>query len=249
MRQYEKSKYHFTQALQLENLSREVVARGQNDLGVLLLEMKEYEEAEELLTTSLAIREEAQLEDAASTSMLGLSEVYLARGRSKDAVELLTRCKAITDKFQTKQKQVRLLQLLARAYSACGKYEEATQAYEQYNSLLRDAKSEQERRIFKLKNEQIEKQRKVIADKHSQLMATFDEVRRLKINRKSIYFSWMTVILLVLISEIFLDPWIEHLSYDNFISLSVKVLIACLFKPIDGMYEKILWDRAMGKVA
>ena len=114
--------------------------------------------------------------------------------------------------------------------------------------MIREAKSEQERKIFKLKNEQIEKQRKIIADKHSQLMATFDEVKRLKINRKSIYFSWITVILLVLVSEIFLDPMIEHLAYDNFLSLAVKVAIACLFKPIDGMYESILWNRAIKKV-
>ena len=121
--------------------------------------------------------------------------------------------------------------------------------YEQYNTLIKEAKSEQERKIFRLKNEQIEKQRKIIADKHSQLMATFDEVKRLKINRKSIYFSWMTVIILVLISEMILDPWIEHLSYDNILSLGVKVLIACLFKPIDGMYESILWNRTIRKVA
>ena len=106
----------------------------------------------------------------------------------------------------------------------------------------------QEKKIFKLMNDQIERQRKMIADKHELLMATFEEVKRLKINHKSIYFSWLTVILLVLVSEIFLDPFIEHLAYDNVLSLAVKVLIACLFKPIDGMYESMLWKRTLKKV-
>jgi tetratricopeptide (TPR) repeat protein len=249
MKQFDLAKEHLTKALNAGDLSREVYARAQNDLGMLHVELKEFDEAEGLLVASLRTREEMALEDAASTTMIGLGEVYLALNRTQDAVDILSRCKAVTEKFKTKQKQVKAVQLLARALCANGDYESATHLYEQYNSMFKETRSEQEKKIFKLMNEQIERQRKMIADKHEQLTATFEEVKRLKINRKSIYFSWLTVILLVLVSEIFLDPWIEHLSYDNVLSLAVKVLIACLFKPIDGLYEGILWNRTMKKVA
>jgi tetratricopeptide (TPR) repeat protein len=248
MKQYDLAKEHLTKALNAGDLSREVFARAKNDLGMLHLELKEYADAEELLIASLKTREELALEDAASTTMMGLGEVYLAQGRTQEAVDLLCRCKAITDKFKTKQKQVKAIHLLARALSANGDYQSATHHYEQFNSMFKETRSEQEKKIFKLMNEQIERQRKMIADKHDQLMATFEEVKRLKINRKSIYFSWLTVILLVLVSEVFLDPLIEHLAYDNLLSLAVKVLIACLFKPIDGIYEGILWNRTIKKV-
>jgi hypothetical protein len=55
-------------------------------------------------------------------------------------------------------------------------------------------------------------------------------------------------VLLVLPSLWSLTPMIEHLSYNNVLSLAVKVLIACLFKPIDGIYESILWNRTIKKV-
>jgi len=248
MKQYDQARDHLTKALQAEGLSREVYARAQNDLGMLLVELKEYDEAEKLLIGSLQTREEMKLEDASSTTMMGLGEMYLVQGRTQEAVDILCRCKTITDKFKTKQKQVKAIHLLARALSANKDYESATRLYEQFNSMVKETRSEQEKKIFKMMNEQIERQRKMIADKHEQLMATFAEVKRLKINRKSIYFSWMTVIILVLVSEIFLDPWIEHLAYNNILSLAVKVLIACLFKPIDGIYEGMLWRRTMKKV-
>jgi hypothetical protein len=79
-------------------------------------------------------------------------------------------------------------------------------------------------------------------------MATFEEVKKLKINRKATLFSWLTVIILVLISETFLDPLIEDYAYDTALSLLVKIGIALLFKPIDGIYEKILWKKVINKV-
>jgi hypothetical protein len=52
-----------------------------------------------------------------------------------------------------------------------------------------------------------------------------------------------------LVSEIFIDPFIEnYYSYNIAISLAVKIGIALLFKPIDGMYESILWNKTIKKI-
>jgi hypothetical protein len=139
------------------------------------------------------------------------------------------------------------LSLLARANSVAKNYEEAISYYEQYQALYDNVKGEQERNIFKFKNAQIERQKRIISEKHAQLAATLDEIKRLKVDRKATIFSWTTIIVMVVISELFLDPIIENYAYNNVLSLGVKVMIALLFKPIDGLYEKILWERAIKK--
>ena len=248
MRDYEKSKFHLTKALEVEDLPAPIMSRIENDLGVLYLEMKEYDIAETWLSRSLATREANGLEDAACTSMTALAEVYLDQNRITESLQLLDRCLVLVERFQAKWKKIKVLSLMAKAHSQTKNYELAVSYYDQYNKLYDELKGEQERNIFKFKNAQIEKQKKVIQDKHNQLTATFEEIKRLKVNRKAVVFSWITIIILVLISELFLDPLIENYSYNNLLSLLVKVLIALLFKPIDGLYEKILWDRTIKKV-
>ena len=137
---------------------------------------------------------------------------------------------------------------MARAYAEDGNFEKAVACYEQHVVLFTQTKAEQERKIFKFKNEQIEKQKQIIADKHQQLAATFEEVKRLKVDRKAAIFSWATIIILVVISEVLIDPLIENHSYNTVLSLLVKVAIALLFKPLDGMYENLLWKRTIRKV-
>lgn len=247
MKDYEKSEFHLIKSLEVKDLPPTIISRVENDLGELYLEKKEYDKAEKLLTSSIKVREANKLEDAACTSMTALAEVYLQQGRISEALQLLDRCMALVEKYQTKLKKVRVLNLMARAHSRSENYEEAVGYYEQHQVLNDSVKGEQERNIFKFKNAQIEKQKKVISEKHKQLAGTVEEIKRLKVNRKAAIFSWITIIILVVISELFLDPLIENYAYDNLLSLLVKVMIALLFKPIDGIYEKLLWERALKK--
>ena len=247
MKDYAKSEYHLIKSLEVDNLPPTIVSRVENDLGELYLETKDYEKAEKLLTSSIAIREANKLEDAACTSMTSLAEVYLQQNKISEALQLLERCLALVEKYQTKLKKVRVLSLMARAQCLSKNYEEAAKYYEQHQQLHDSVKGEQERNIFKFKNALIEKQKKVISEKHKQLAGTVEEIKRLKVNRRAAIFSWITIIILVVISELFLDPLIENYAYNNLLSLLVKVLIALMFKPIDGLYEKILWQRALNK--
>jgi tetratricopeptide (TPR) repeat protein len=247
MKDYAKSEFHLTKSLEVKDLPPTIISRVENDLGELYLETKEYDKAERLLSSSLAVREANKLEDAACTSMTSLAEVYLRQNRISEALQLLDRCLGLVEKYQTKLKKVRVLSLMARAHGLSENYEEATRYYEQHQLLYDSVKSESERNIFKFKNAQIEKQKKIISDKHKQLAVTVEEIKRLKVNRKAAIFSWITIIILVVISELFLDPFIDNYAYNNLLSLLVKVMIALLFKPIDGLYEKILWQRAIKK--
>jgi tetratricopeptide (TPR) repeat protein len=248
MKEYEKSKFHLTKALEVNDLPAPVTSRIENDLGTLHLELKDFDSAETLLKSSLAIREANGLEDAACTTMTALAEVYLAQGKIDDVLHLVERCSLLVDKYQTKAKKLKLLNLMAKVHSHTKDYPKAVRCYEQYNVLYDEIKSEQERNNFKFKNEQIEKQKKIIEDKHNELAATFEEIKRLKVDRKASLFSWGPIILLFVISEVVLDPLIESYAYNNILSLLVKALIALMFKPIDGIYEKILWERTIRKV-
>lgn len=189
MKEYEKSKFHLTTALSVNDRPPPIISRVNNDLGILYLEIKEYDEAEKFLTSSLATREANGLEDAACTSMIGLAQVYLEQNKIQEAIQLLDRCLLLADKYQAKWKKIEALKLMARAQRSINNYELAVGFYEQYIALYQEVKGEQERNILRFKNEQIERQRKVISDKHSQLAATLEEIKRLKVNRKAIIFS------------------------------------------------------------
>lgn len=248
MKDYEKSKIHLKKAHSVNDRSLPEISRVENDLGVLYLELKEYDNAENFLSSSLTIREANKLEDAASTSMSALAEVYIKQNRIAEALDLLNRCLLLVDKYQTKWKKINVLKLMAIVHTKMKNHDLAVEYYEQYIELYDEIKGEQERNIFKFKNEQIEKQKKIITEKHNQLSETLEEIKRLKVNRKAMIFSWITIIILVVISELFLDPLIDNYAYNNLLSLSVKVLIALLFKPIDGLYENILWKKSLKKV-
>ena len=249
LKEFEKSKDHYNKALEVKDMPATVTSRIENDLGIVYLETKQYDQAEKFLSSSLAVREANAMDDAACTCMTALAEVFLEQGRMDEAFRMLERCSSLVEKFDTKGKKLQVLKLLAQANRLTRNYEQAILYYEQYITLYAQLKREQERNIFKFKNKQIEKQRQIIADKHRELADTFDEIKRLKINRKAALFSWITIIVLVVISELFLDPLIEHYAYDNILSLCMKVGIALLFKPIDGLYENVLWKRAMRKAA
>jgi tetratricopeptide (TPR) repeat protein len=160
MKDYEKSKFHLTKALEVEDLPAPIMSRIENDLGTLYLEMKEYELAETWLTRSLTIRESNGLEDAACTSMTALAEVYLNQNKIIESLQLLDRCLLLVEKFQAKWKKIKVLSLRARAHSQIKNHELAVGYYDQYKTLYDELKGEQERNIFKFKNAQIEKQKK-----------------------------------------------------------------------------------------
>jgi tetratricopeptide (TPR) repeat protein len=245
LKDYAKSEEHYHKALQVKNIPSNVIAKIENDLGTLYMETRQFEQAEKLLQSSLAVREASKLEDAVCTTMTNLAEVYLEQGRTDEAFRLLERCSQLVEKYDTKAKKLQVLKLLAQANRLVGNSDKAIDYYEQYIALFDSLKREQERNIFKFKNKQIEKQKQTIADKHQQLTETFNEIKRLKVNRKAALFSWITIIILVVISELLIDPLIENYSYNTLLSLLLKVGIALLFKPLDGLYENILWKRTL----
>ncbi len=88
-----------------------------------------------------------------------------------------------------------------------------------------------------------------VEDQNEELSISVHQVIKARISRNSVLFSLITLIVLVLLTEGFVDPIIDHhFIHNEIISLTLKVLIALLFRPIEGLYEKILDHRSLKKV-
>ncbi len=75
-------------ALHVEGLSDIEKSRGLCDLGILKLELNNFEGAKSLFIESLNIRRELHLEDAASTCLIHLGECYLKMDKLDEVLKL-----------------------------------------------------------------------------------------------------------------------------------------------------------------
>lgn len=94
---------------------------------------------------------------------------------------------------------------------------------------------------------ELAEQKLIVEERNIELKETLDELARVKISRKSIAFSVVTLIVLVAITEVFFDPWIDEHTYNNYISLSIKMAIALMLKPVESIYERLLISRTLNK--
>lgn len=66
------------------------------------------------------------------------------------------------------------------------------------------------------------------------------ELGLIKIKHKTILIVLFIAVLLFIFTEIIIEPMIEHYTHNDIISISIKLGIACLLKPIEMITEKIL---------
>lgn len=83
-----------------------------------------------------------------------------------------------------------------------------------------------------------------VQEKNIQLEQTIKDLAEAKIGRRATTFVFIFAIVLFLISEAFIEPWIER-YYKNFlVSLGIKGIIALLIKPIESLVERTLVKKA-----
>jgi tetratricopeptide (TPR) repeat protein len=242
---YKNSMQYLSMALSLPNLTAAEKARGLCDLGIANYGHEIYDKAEDYLNESLAIRRSNNLEDATSTSMLNLGKVLLKQKKYQEAVTILSEALAITEKYNALSKKIKIYKSLAKAYELLGNNEDALKYFKLYDAFNNEIRTEQEHKIFRLKNKQIESQKLQVQEKNIQLKDTLDELAKVKNSRKSLFFSIGTAIVLVILTEAFFDPVIESYAHSVYLSLGVKILIALMLKPMESFYERILFRRAM----
>lgn len=245
LKKYNKSLIYLNKALSIKGISAAEKSRGLCDLGVVNYYQGNTDQAVKYLQESLAIRQENHLQDAASTSLVHLGQALILQNKDKKAITLLKDALKIAHQYNALSKKIKIYNLLAKAYDNVGDTKQALKYFKLYDALNNEVRSEQEHKIFRLKNKQIEHQRQQLQEKNIQLKDTLDELAKVKNSRKSLFFSIATAIVLVLLTEAFLDPLIESYAHSVYLSLGVKIIIALLLKPMESLYERILFRKAM----
>ena len=248
LEQYDESLSYLNKALAVKGISPAEEARGLCDLGVLHLKMQENEKAEDFLYKSYQIRFDNNLEDAASTSLIHMGEVSLALKNTKEAIEYLEQAEKITTKFKAIGKKIKVLHLLGEAYQQMGQHARALEYFVEYDELNDKIRSEQKRKIFNLKNNQIERQKQLLESQNVVLNQALQELKEARNSKISLFYSIITVIVLVVLSEAFIEPLIEQYSDNHYIGYGVKALMALMLKPLESLYDRILFRKAMRRV-
>lgn len=83
-----------------------------------------------------------------------------------------------------------------------------------------------------------------IQEKNVQLEKTINDLAEAKIGRRATTFVFIFALILFIVSEAFVEPWIERYYNDFFVSLGVKALIAFSIKPVESLVERTLIKKA-----
>ena len=239
----EQSIEYFKKTLALDGLSPGERARALCDMGSLRLEGTD--KALEALAESCSIRKAHGLENAYSTSLLYMAECYILIKAFDEAEKDLEEAGTIVTKYNVPAKMLHFFELKKELNNALGNSVEEARYYRLYDELREKTNAEQVKNILMIKNNLIADQHKEIEQKHLQLKNTLQELARIKVSKKALFFSIVTVVGLVISTEVFLDPVIEGYTGNTYLGLAAKVLIAFLLKPIDSLYERLLFRKAV----
>lgn len=239
----EKAEKYLQEALEVEGISEAERARGLCDMGILYLDKPE--KALPYFEESCVIRKGNALEDAYTTSLIYKGECMIKLGVLDKAEQVLNEAKTLVEKYNVPTKMLHLYEQMRALFERQENYAEANAYFHLYDELRNKSHAQQSKNIFHLKNKLIEDQHQEIEQKHAKLKDTLHELARIKVSRRSLFFSVITLIVLVILTEVFLEPVIEEYSDNQYIGLSSKILIAFLLKPIDTVYERLLFRRAV----
>jgi len=112
---------HKALALYALEQDKALLARGENELGLLLMRQGHTSRAEDAFHTALAHFEEAGIERAKSHVLLSLAELQLRTGRHEDGVTTTKRAIALAEQLDEKLALASGHELLARLYERRGR--------------------------------------------------------------------------------------------------------------------------------
>ncbi|OYT14422.1 MAG: hypothetical protein B7C24_18440 [Bacteroidetes bacterium 4572_77] len=102
-------------------------------------------------------------------------------------------------------------------------------------------------RISDRLQKKLDKTNDQLHDKNEELQNTIDDLVKAKVGRKATTIVFVFALLLFIISEAFLEPYIDSYANDLYLSLAIKAGIAMLIKPIEMIVETTMLKRARRK--
>ena len=80
--------------------------------------------------------------------------------------------------------------------------------------------------------------------KNIELQSTIDELTKARVGRKAQTIILFIGLSLFILEEIVLEPFIDNYSTNIWLSLSIKLIIALLLKPLESFIEGLLLKKA-----
>jgi class 3 adenylate cyclase/Tfp pilus assembly protein PilF len=161
-KEYQKCFLLFDRAFKMKSISEASRARVMRDIGTYYLELEEYNEAIEWFEKSYDLASKDGYNNAASTSLIYLANVYLEISKPDKSLLLLKDALEISLDHMTRGKQLEIETLLAHAYEATNKYKKAYEHLEKASKLKELINTNKQREIFKIKNRLISEQAREI---------------------------------------------------------------------------------------
>lgn len=172
----------FDNCLKYLHLAEEASMKGSNipfkaknlhDMGSVYFKMKSYKNALSNFDKALDIRVEHKLNDAAITTYVEKSKVFLAQAKYIAAISSLLQAKAIAEELKILKKLYRIYEQLSVAYEKNEQYELALACYRKFHKtkeVLDDVNNTQkENERIREVNTQLHKQKKIITDQKLQI--------------------------------------------------------------------------------
>jgi serine phosphatase RsbU (regulator of sigma subunit) len=176
----EKCKLFLDKSLSIRGLTTSQTSRSLCDLGIYFHETEDYTKAVASLKESYQLRISANLNDAASTSLINLGKTLLKMKQINLAISTLDEALSFCIKYKSNTKLMSCYELLARAYTETSEWKKSTEFYEKYDLLRTKLNSTQLQNIYKIKNEQIKKQKAIIEETHKEITDSISYAKRIQ---------------------------------------------------------------------
>ena len=201
IKNYEEAVKNFNQALEISKKTGHWLeeARSYFELGSIKITQGSFKEAEEYLWKSYDMRKKHNTKPGMVSSLLALSDLKLDQNKGKKALDLLKEALQLAEETGSKPKVYHTHQKLAELFKRKGDFQKAYKHIEKFyaiksevageeaSNMLKDLetnyateKSEKEKEIHRLKNVELKKANKDIAEKNKEIMDSINYAKRIQ---------------------------------------------------------------------
>lgn len=167
-------------SLKLKTLSVSQKGRSLCDLARYYYNIGDLESSLKTAQESYDLRMDVGLIDAATTSLIQLAKTQKALGAHEDALKSAKIGLENSLKHGSKSKSLELYKLLGELYEQDGHYKEAVAAYKAYDQLQLEQNTKQLQNVYKMKNDQINRQKVVIEKIHEEIKDSIRYAQRIQ---------------------------------------------------------------------
>lgn len=167
-KQYEKSEEMFQSAISAA-MPGSQLARSWYDMAVYYDIVNELDKAIEYCIRSFELRVASNLHDAASTSQIQHARLLMKKGEIARAIGILQQTLESTRKYNAIVKTQTVYKHLSECYEQIGDWKNAYESFRKFEEIKSGIFLDQQTKFFKIKNEEIVKQKELVEILHAEL--------------------------------------------------------------------------------